>query len=119
MVLPETTMHQLCVFEVTSSGSGERLTTKAAQTSPMGYQRYAIQLPALTVGETISLEVLVILSHQHQPHPQSIRQGQKQLMKIRDNHFLLSPYPTVKQVQSFCVCAPTKCFFCFLFYRAI
>ena len=91
------------MLEIKSSESGEQLVTKGAEKSPEGYQRYAIQLnPALAAGETTSLEVLVILSHQHQPLPKHIRQGQRQLMQIHDNHFLLSPYPSVKQVQFAC-----------------
>ena len=99
LVLPAVQADKLCILEAKSSESGEQLITKAAETSPEGYQRYGIQLtPALAAGETTSLEVLVILSHQHQPLPKRIHQGQKQFMQIHDNHFLLSPYPSVKQV---------------------
>jgi len=50
----------------------------------------------LKPSATTSLKVVMVFGHAMEPYPQSISQSERQLVRFRDNHFVLSPYPTTK-----------------------
>lgn len=59
---------------------------------------YKISLPtALSPGKSVKLDVLTVLTHQLQPFPAQVQQGDKQLVIYRGNHYQLSPYTTARQ----------------------
>ncbi|XP_076656577.1 dolichyl-diphosphooligosaccharide--protein glycosyltransferase subunit 1 [Halictus rubicundus] len=59
---------------------------------------YKIELKdPLSPGRTMSVEVVMVLSHELIPHPKEITQKEKQLVKYMGNIYLYSPYTVVKQ----------------------
>ncbi|XP_061347051.1 dolichyl-diphosphooligosaccharide--protein glycosyltransferase subunit 1B [Gastrolobium bilobum] len=86
---------------------------------PNGTKFFSITLlTPLSKGETITLEVLYILTHFLEPFPVEISQSESQLVYFRDSAILLSPYHVKQQttfiktpstrVESFTVVEPTK-----------
>ncbi|OQR79889.1 dolichyl-diphosphooligosaccharide--protein glycosyltransferase subunit 1 isoform 1 [Tropilaelaps mercedesae] len=60
---------------------------------------YTITLPtALSPGKTVKLDVVTVLTHQLQPYPAQLEQGEKQLVIYRGNHYQLSPYISARQI---------------------
>ncbi|KAJ1406399.1 Ribophorin I [Sesbania bispinosa] len=86
---------------------------------PNGTKFFSITLlNPLSEGETITLEVLYILTHSLEPFPVEVSQSESQLVYFRDSAILLSPYHVRQQttfiktpstrVESFTVVEPTK-----------
>ncbi|KAL3650014.1 Dolichyl-diphosphooligosaccharide--protein glycosyltransferase subunit 1B [Castilleja foliolosa] len=66
--------------------------------APKENKYYAIQLASpLSKGETITLEILYILSHTLEPFPAEISQSESQLVYYRDSSVILSPYHIKQQ----------------------
>ncbi|KAI5399811.1 dolichyl-diphosphooligosaccharide--protein glycosyltransferase subunit 1B [Lathyrus oleraceus] len=86
---------------------------------PNGTKFFAITLlTPLGKGESITLEVLYLLTHSLEPFPEEISQSEPQLVYFHDSAILLSPYHVKEQttfiktpsarVESFTVLEPTK-----------
>lgn len=70
-----------------------------ATSAPNGANLYSVLLDApLKPGETITLEVLYVLTHSLEPFPAEISQSESQLVYYRDSAVLLSPYHVLEQV---------------------
>ncbi|KAF5199020.1 Dolichyl-diphosphooligosaccharide--protein glycosyltransferase subunit [Thalictrum thalictroides] len=86
---------------------------------PNGAQLISISLKdPLNPGETLTVEVLLILTHALEPFPAEISQSDSQLVYYRDSALILSPYPVKEQatyiktpsskVESYTVVDPTN-----------
>lgn len=72
---------------------------------PAGLISYSVSLPkGLGKGESITLDVLVVLTHVLKPFPEKITQADLQLVLFQDSAHHLSPYPT--KVQSVSIKLP-------------
>ncbi|KAF3536439.1 hypothetical protein F2Q69_00024192 [Brassica cretica] len=65
-----------------------------------GYFLVSFATP-LTPGETVTLEVLYILTHSLEPFPSEIAQSESQLVYYRDSAVILSPYHIKQQTTFF------------------
>ncbi|KAH0899353.1 hypothetical protein HID58_048921 [Brassica napus] len=65
-----------------------------------GYFLVSFATP-LTLGETVTLEVLYILTHSLEPFPSEIAQSESQLVYYRDSAVILSPYHIKQQTTFF------------------
>ncbi|XP_077229379.1 ribophorin I [Tasmannia lanceolata] len=66
--------------------------------TPNGAKLLSISLlKPLNTGETMTLEVLLILTHSQEPFPAEISQSESQFVYYRDSALLLSPYPIREQ----------------------
>ncbi|KAF8395233.1 hypothetical protein HHK36_019175 [Tetracentron sinense] len=86
---------------------------------PNGTQFFSISLlNPLNTGESITLEVLLILTHSLEPFPREISQSESQLVYYHDSAIILSPYHIKEQttyiktpstkVESFTTVEPTN-----------
>lgn len=55
-------------------------------------------LKPLKTGETVTLEVLYVLTHSLEPFPKEISQSEAQLVHYRDSAVILSPYRVKQQI---------------------
>ncbi|CAM8927226.1 unnamed protein product [Rhodiola kirilowii] len=87
--------------------------------APNGAKFFSLSLlKPLNPGETVTLEVLYILTHSLIPFPAEISQSESQLVYFHDTAFILSPYHIKKQItliktpskkiESFTVVEPSK-----------
>lgn len=87
--------------------------------APNGTKYFAISLKnPLATGESVTLEVLYVLTHALEPFPAEISQSESQLVYYHDSALLLSPYHIKKQttfirtpstrVESFTAVEPTN-----------
>ncbi|XP_058094499.1 dolichyl-diphosphooligosaccharide--protein glycosyltransferase subunit 1B isoform X2 [Magnolia sinica] len=66
--------------------------------TPNGAQLFSVSLQKpLNTGETVTLEVLLILTHSLEPFPTEIGQSDSQLVYYRDSAIILSPYNIIEQ----------------------
>ncbi|KAK9283982.1 hypothetical protein L1049_012240 [Liquidambar formosana] len=76
--------------------------------APNGTKYFSISLlNPLKTGETVTLEVLYILTHSLEPFPAEISQSESQLVYYRDGAIILSPYH-IKQQTTFIKTPSTK-----------
>nr|XP_027104969.1 dolichyl-diphosphooligosaccharide--protein glycosyltransferase subunit 1B [Coffea arabica]XP_027104970.1 dolichyl-diphosphooligosaccharide--protein glycosyltransferase subunit 1B [Coffea arabica]XP_027104972.1 dolichyl-diphosphooligosaccharide--protein glycosyltransferase subunit 1B [Coffea arabica] len=69
---------------------------------PNGTKYYSVFLTSqLGSGESVSLEVLYVLTHSLEPFPVEISQSESQLVYFRDSAVILSPYHIKSQETSF------------------
>lgn len=65
---------------------------------PNGTKFYSVNLvDPLKKGESVTLEILYVLTHSLEPFPVEISQSDSQLVYYRDSAIILSPYPIRKQ----------------------
>lgn len=85
---------------------------------PNGTKFYSVALASpLGKGESVTLEILYVVTHSLEPFPLEISQSDSQLVYYRDSAIILSPYPIRKQetvfrtpsnkVESFTTVEPT------------
>ncbi|CAI9091113.1 OLC1v1026052C4 [Oldenlandia corymbosa var. corymbosa] len=69
---------------------------------PNGTKHYSVTLVnKLGSGESVTLEVLYVLTHSLEPFPVEISQAESQLVYYHDSALVLSPYPIKSQETSF------------------
>ncbi|XP_052199306.1 dolichyl-diphosphooligosaccharide--protein glycosyltransferase subunit 1B [Diospyros lotus] len=67
--------------------------------APNGTKYFLISLlNPLSVGESVTLEVLYVLTHSLEPFPLEISQSESQLVYYHDSAIILSPYHIKKQI---------------------
>lgn len=76
--------------------------------APNGTKYFSVALlNPLSAGETVTLEVLYIMTHALEPFPAEISQSESQLVYYRDSAIILSPYH-IKQQSTFIKTPTTK-----------
>lgn len=66
--------------------------------APNGTQFFSVaMLNPLKSGETVTIEILVVLTHSLEPFPVEISQSESQLVYFRDSAIILSPYHIKEQ----------------------
>ncbi|KAL5709940.1 Dolichyl-diphosphooligosaccharide--protein glycosyltransferase subunit 1B [Ranunculus cassubicifolius] len=130
LAFPPTQLENLAFIKAYSSVSvkpGKRktkTTTYAVNPSklphgPNGAHHLSLTLnPPLNSAQTITLELVLILTHMLQPFPAEITQSDSQLVYYRDSAIILSPYPIQQQttyiktpttrIESYTVIDPTN-----------
>ena len=59
---------------------------------------YSITLPnGIAKGETLTLDILAVFTHNLKPFPEKVTQGDFQLVLFQDSAYYLSPYPVESQ----------------------
>ncbi|XP_010554543.1 PREDICTED: dolichyl-diphosphooligosaccharide--protein glycosyltransferase subunit 1B-like [Tarenaya hassleriana] len=109
LAFPHTQINHLAMVQaLATTGKKKKMTYVPLDVKPTeqpdasndtGYFSILFAKP-LGPGETISLEVLYILTHSLEPFPAEISESEPQLVHYRDSAFMLSPYH-IKQQTTF------------------
>ncbi|XP_078440604.1 ribophorin I isoform X2 [Wolffia australiana] len=84
--------------ELLASPKNLRVDLVKPQGMPPDLTFYAVQLPKdLSVGETLSFDVLAVFTNSLQPFPEQITQTEAQLVVFQDSAYFLSPYAVKAQ----------------------
>ncbi|KAK7066455.1 proteasome regulatory particle base subunit [Halocaridina rubra] len=68
---------------------------------------YKVELKdALQPSKTVNVEVEMVFTHLLEPYPAMIQQGEKQLVRYKGNHYVLSPYTTTTQTTTVSLSSP-------------
>eukprot|EP01116_Phalansterium_solitarium_P016857 TRINITY_DN4008_c0_g1_i1.p1 TRINITY_DN4008_c0_g1~~TRINITY_DN4008_c0_g1_i1.p1 ORF type:complete len:601 (-),score=272.45 TRINITY_DN4008_c0_g1_i1:354-2156(-) len=89
----------LSFLEVTKNGEVLKSSFSDVATSgDQSYSLYSVALPEpLAPQDTVELQVSAVFTHLIVPHPASISQQERQLVRYVGNHYFLSPYATQTQ----------------------
>ncbi|XP_064088184.1 dolichyl-diphosphooligosaccharide--protein glycosyltransferase subunit 1-like [Macrobrachium nipponense] len=96
----------LAYINVVTGGSSLKLAETKVQEFPDIFF-YKVELKdALQPGRTVNVEVEMLLTHLMEAYPALIQQGEKQLVRYKGNHYVLTPYATTTQTTTVTLSSP-------------